>query len=730
MRKRETTSLRQRWLRWVVFSLFSCVGLTVLLSTPASAEYPEYDPTVPEYHVYDDKSSPDYGEFFAMWPATASQLLSDGALASDPSEAQWPRVDTLPESGLTIWDDYNPFEGQYWPRSQLWMQGGWNVKPGLDPQVAMQEIAGCLSNAEIASIRTRVQYEVQAENIGQTQPQSQAEYDALLAQLDDVYQTQQKDIDAIWQQCYVMAADYFPGSRYADGESGINRYSSWQVQASRFDMTGLQQSYIGADGIEYSYRLDAYGFVSQLPEDNVATLYLMRWNCSQTLNLDQIYAEFGSTNSYRNPGQTQGLDLCTDGLSITPFQQTLSFDPKLREVKAPTTERERQKHDMGQYGFLISWMDPTTFSELAPFEGLKEELPRIGVASGVALTFTALAALPSQLLSATLMENRMLFDKWFGFLRRRKNNPLAVVEEPELPADETAKPKKKKLPPRSWTQRILKPRGIFAFIALLLAAVIAGYSQPDFVLDLDHLRIVIWLFLGYIIVNVFSTIFGHIGGGPTRKLFALRTSARLDFLVLLALTVLFTRATGALPAIVFGAVLALELINTGGDGDKEKKFASRTVIGTTIYVFIIGIAAWIAYSKYPPFLDLFVYPGLDALAKELLAVIAIEALTTAPLVLLPIAFLPGQLLWNRSKILWGVSYLIAVALFMWVVIRMPQSWSALPSAQVGPWITVLVIYSLFAVGVWALFKFFLTRQREDKSINNTDGEAVKATINK
>jgi hypothetical protein len=262
----------------------------------------------------------------------------------------------------------------------------------------------------------------------------------------------------------------------------------------------------------------------------------------------------------------------------------------------------------------------------------------------------------------------------------------------------------------------------WALPVLLLAAAIASFSEPDIGVNWMSLRLVITLFVSFLIVNLGGTF---LAWTITRKHTGLerpRLRARPIYLVIIAVTVLSARTTGIDPTLIFGTVLAIDY----GMRLSKSRSAAVTIVGAA-YALLLGIGSWLGYSALARVdVSSFAWSSLDAQWSflgykaasfaqvslgELASVLTVEALSTIPIVLLPLAFLSGAALWTWKRSVWVVVYAIGLAAYSFVLVPLPISWSEI-SEPLVVWIGVFVAYAIFAVAVWALFYF--TRNRHSR----------------
>lgn len=139
-------------------------------------------------------------------------------------------------------------------------------------------------------------------------------------------------------------------------------------------------------------------------------------------------------------------------------------------------------------------------------------------------------------------------------------------------------------------------RGFWAFLFLLLTAVVSGLVDPDFGFNAKSLRLVcvfvaVFLLLNYTGGFIKWAVAKQPGVKP-------RLVARPVYLIILIITVIFARGTGIEPALVFGTVIALDYAtqDVGEQGSLTQKRAANAAIAGAVWAFVLGFAAWLAYT--------------------------------------------------------------------------------------------------------------------------------------
>lgn len=311
--------------------------------------------------------------------------------------------------------------------------------------------------------------------------------------------------------------------------------------------------------------------------------------------------------------------------------------------------------------------DATTPSILSNLKTAAEAAPNVtqgGVIAGSAVALMLVVGYPGYLLS-TVIAGR--YDRWVG-------SRLARIR-----AAADAKP---------WRRRLLIGAG------LVVASVITGFLDPEFGLNAWSLRLVLTAMAAFVVLNL---------GGSTVVRAVIRrldpdAPATLEFrwgsVIILILAVVVCRLLSFDPGVIFGLVAGL----TFGAALAQSRRAVVVLVGSG-FAAVVGILSWIAYSLIVP-IESAGNLGLISL-KELFAALTIEGIATLPLALLPFASLDGAVLRAWKLPVWIAAYAVAAALFVFVLVSLPDSWSGV-SGDIVRWAVIFAVFSVVAVGVWLL----------------------------
>lgn len=353
--------------------------------------------------------------------------------------------------------------------------------------------------------------------------------------------------------------------------------------------------------------------------------------------------------------------------------------------------------------------DSTVFSKLpeAPVTGIVEgqtdTLTRVGLTTIVALVLAILVALPTELLESTISKNHT---RLASFTRRLLPGRNRQGEEPQHNDRR----------PAPLGIRLLGNASKWWSVPVLIAgSIIAGFAEPDFGVNWMSLRLITTLFVAFLIVNLGGTfltwLITHKHTGSEKP----KLKARPFYLILILLTVLFARTVTVEPALVFGTLLAIDY----GMRLSKVRSAWATIIGAA-YAIVLGLAAWVGYTMMAHFKladvgnlteidNQYTFQVYTAIAfaqtglGELASVVCVQALSTVPIALLPLAFLSGSALWQWNKWVWVATYATGLAAYSFVLVPLPMAWKGI-SQSLALWIGVLLTYAVLAVGLWAYFR--------------------------
>ena len=317
--------------------------------------------------------------------------------------------------------------------------------------------------------------------------------------------------------------------------------------------------------------------------------------------------------------------------------------------------------------------DPSTLSELRTIQDAAPTGVQWAVIGTGSLMLMLVVGWPSTLLNSVVGSRYQQLQKWVrGLFSRRKQ---AAPVDPEAPIRRSGLP------------------GWLMWPGFALAAILGAFVDPDFGLNLMSLRLVVTLFLSFLLFNLAAWAIVR------RVAVRLQPDSdpylrfRWGSLVLVIVAVLVARLLGLEPGVIFGLVAGIAYATTL----QAAKSAVVTIVGSA-FGLALAIVAWIGYSLLAPApIDHFAYVFL----VEFLAGVTVKGVSSLPLSLLPLGNLEGAKLFGWKKLVWGAAYVVGLAAFMVVLLTIPKSWGAIPGDFVR-WLILFGAYALVAIVIWAV----------------------------
>jgi hypothetical protein len=255
---------------------------------------------------------------------------------------------------------------------------------------------------------------------------------------------------------------------------------------------------------------------------------------------------------------------------------------------------------------------------------------------------------------------------------------------------------------RTWWQKI--PEWLKGIPVVAAAAIITGFAIPDFGVNAMSLRVVLSTFVVLMLINYVGTVCVWLALRKSSEVPLPRIRLHYFYLVLLAISVFLTRSLNLEPALVFGIVLAMEAQHVFSSVANERathRSLGRFEFVSFVVIVVFGLLGWVGYNLSASW-TAGGTGGLVVAVQELLGSLTIETLTTLPLVMLPLRFMPGRMVFRWNKIVWGVSYVVVLALFLFILVPLPTAWSTI-SVPFWTWATVLGVYVVGALIFWGGF---------------------------
>ncbi|MGD8168800.1 hypothetical protein ACEXOS_016415 [Herbiconiux sp. P16] len=287
----------------------------------------------------------------------------------------------------------------------------------------------------------------------------------------------------------------------------------------------------------------------------------------------------------------------------------------------------------------------------------------------VVLGLLVLLALPAELLQSTLRENYDRIAPRFALLER-------VIRSAH-----------RRVPPLGWLGQI----GVLA-----AAAIVTAFADPTIGFDPRSLRLMLALMLVLFLVNYVGILANHLHAA---RVYRAPTSiaVRPAGLLLVAASVVVSRAFEIQPGLLFGLILGLEV-----GGRLRRGHQAKIAVSVNLVLLSLGVGSWLAFGAFGAQWQ--EHPTFDnQLAGEVLTGITVETITAMVIALLPLTFLDGKTIYSVSKAAWAGLYALALAAFTVVILPLPSTWVEVPSL-LSPWAIAFAAFALLSVGVWVSFR--------------------------
>jgi hypothetical protein len=316
--------------------------------------------------------------------------------------------------------------------------------------------------------------------------------------------------------------------------------------------------------------------------------------------------------------------------------------------------------------------DPSRLSDLRTIQEAAPTAVQWAVIGTGSLMLMLVVGWPSTLLNSVVGSRYQSMVHWVTSRFQRKKADAAP--------DPSAPIKRSSLP------------GWLMWPGFALAAILGAFVDPDFGVNLMSLRLVVTLFLSFLLFNFTAWAI-------VRRV-AIRLQPESDpylrfrwgSLILVIAAVLVARLLGLDPGVIFGLVAGIAYATTL----QAAKSAIVTIVGSAVGL-ALALVAWVGYSLLAPTqIDNFAYVFL----VEFLAGVTVKGVSTLPLSLLPLGNLEGAKLFGWKKAVWGASYVVALVGFMVVLATIPKAWGEIPDFL--RWIWIFGAYAVVAIVIWAV----------------------------
>lgn len=322
-----------------------------------------------------------------------------------------------------------------------------------------------------------------------------------------------------------------------------------------------------------------------------------------------------------------------------------------------------------------AWVD----SLIAPAQASLDSLA-LAQAGILTLLILALLPFPSQLFNSTLEQNYADIRAGFG--------RLPIVGRLVRPASESTAGQA----PGPWRRRL----GVVAFV--LLAGLLYALLDPAFGPDGRSLVTYTGLVIGFVVVTWIATL-------PSRALHRRLVSdsgylsALMPTLLVAAVCVLISRLVGFMPGYLYGLVFGYSFAKS-----LEPAQDGRAGALGAWWLLALSFVAWFTLGavRIPGVQD--TVPGTIALS--LLAAIGVAGIEGVVFSLMPLRFLPGELVFRHQRLRWYVLY--GVGLFSFLFILLNPANGYIPPAGGVPFALALglfIAFGIVSVLFWGWFRF-------------------------
>jgi hypothetical protein len=356
--------------------------------------------------------------------------------------------------------------------------------------------------------------------------------------------------------------------------------------------------------------------------------------------------------------------------SVVESPVAIELEPEAESRAGETVEKDDPRL-AGLFGEPVNRDDPAAPTALTgSLPTLLDVLTSpaaLGVAAGLALMILLLVAIPAEVLNSTIESNTSRFGRFFARIESWINRGT------------------------EWLMTTTRTPAIAAALLILLTSIIFGFVDPNFGFDIASARLVLSLGIAlFIVTYVASRLTGVIVG----RAWSLEHSIGLQPAALLfaVLGVVVARLLDFSPGFLIGLVIGLELSHRA---DELQRVRALVIEFGLIVGF--GILAWLGYSLAVA-LQVGSEPDFwSALLQDTLVAVTSEGLTAVVIAMVPLGFLDGKKIFDRSKRLWVAMFLVSATAFSLLVLP-----SALAGQEVGDivvWISVLVAFAALSFGV-------------------------------
>lgn len=369
---------------------------------------------------------------------------------------------------------------------------------------------------------------------------------------------------------------------------------------------------------------------------------------------------------------TASVDMA--GFGVTSKPKVSQTPPQEAQINTESTKDSKAVNNSSEDG----WNTPSILSALQPLSLSKDLWTKLASSTALAFVLMVIFMWPSQIINKALEESEPLFAPFKNKLKATRF--ITWIDKS--------------------TTFLRKSKAILILSTLFLSTFISGLADPDFGINAGSLRYLITVLTGFILINLLGTFLVWKIQNSRGVESQLVIQIKFSYVFLLIGTVLVTRAFQLEPPVIFGALIAVEVtrvLSALRSENAEIITIGKFQLASNIVMLVIGFSAWLGYS----FLAFQGTGEVSIFVTELLATLAIEALATLPIILLPLNGLPGGLIRQWKKSIWWMLYLVSLALFILVIVPLPQSWDGIAYPFIT-WASIFVAYLISAIVFWKL----------------------------
>jgi hypothetical protein len=336
-------------------------------------------------------------------------------------------------------------------------------------------------------------------------------------------------------------------------------------------------------------------------------------------------------------------------------------------------------------GTVETWTGASSFADAKPPSISAGAIPGWLRSALLALAALLLLALPARLLATTLARARAEHPasaphRFFG-----RNRPRAEIEA-EAEAAEAH--------PGSIQHRRLVAGSVF----VAAAALITLSSPVDDVVT--YLRVLVAVLIALVIVNA---IWIAVPRFASLHLYGARVVPVLQprALVLIAAAAIVSRMLDLQPALLFGLLVSAVVTpgaSSGAHAELSRVAQGRVAAAKVAGLTGVGVLAWLILGPLPDPTD-----PLSAFGTELTGSIALLAIGSAAISLLPISSFAGRTVFLWSRRVWGALSLAVYTVLFALLLPVQQLWNAGNASVVL--VVGVVAFAALSVAFWLWERF-------------------------